>query len=131
VESDTLMPTAKSYVRNFPQAVGHVFLRPYPFERKSFLFQGSAMETYFCLIFFFLAFFFFQRGAWGHLRNPFVLACLFFSLSNYILIGYTVPFIGAIVRYKSIYEALLLTVAIIITDWHRVIRVLGLKIKSV
>jgi hypothetical protein len=130
VESDTLQPTIRSYVLNFPQAAAHVFFRPYPFERRSLLFQGSALETYFCLTMFLISFIFTHKEAGVCLRHPFILACLFFSLSNYILIGYTVPFIGAIVRYKSIYEVLLLAVALIVTDWQRLKRWLGIETRQ-
>jgi hypothetical protein len=34
--------------------------------------------------------------------------CLFFSFSGMLLIGYTIPFAGAIVRYRSIYLPFLL-----------------------
>ncbi len=127
VESDTLRPTFRSYLNNLPQSAAHVFLRPYPFERNSMLFQGSALETYFCLFLFVVSILFIQKEFRKYLTHPFILTCLFFSLANYLLIGYTVPFIGAIVRYKSIFEVLLLAVAVVLTDWQRLKKFLRIR----
>ena len=42
------------------------------------------------------------------LVNPFSLFCISLALTGYLLIGYTVPFSGAIIRYKALYTIFLL-----------------------
>jgi hypothetical protein len=51
------------------------------------------------------------------LCKPLILFSLSFGITLYIFIGYTIPFPGAIVRYKAIPELLLLAVPVICTNW--------------
>jgi len=37
-------------------------------------------------------------------HDPLMLSFILFALLNYMIIGYTVPFLGAIVRYKAGFE---------------------------
>lgn len=105
---DTLQPTLKSFISVLPQATANTFLRPHIFEARGALQVMAASEViFFWLVFLFFLFKHDQR--WQIIiTKPFVLALLFFSVSLYLFIGYTIPFPGAIVRYKIIPELFLL-----------------------
>ncbi|HJU45429.1 MAG TPA: hypothetical protein VJ647_01540 [Chitinophagaceae bacterium] len=106
LELDSLHATPASYLHVLPQAIDHSFLRPYITEGRSFLHLASALDN---LLFFgiaLLVILFPRKGINAALKDPLLLACLFSSLAGYIFIGYIVPFPGAIVRYKVIFELL-------------------------
>lgn len=103
---DSLHATPASYLHVLPQAIDHSFLRPYITEGKSPLHLASALDN---LLFFgvaLLVILFPRKGINAALKDPLLLTCLFSSLAGYIFIGYIVPFPGAIVRYKVIFELL-------------------------
>ena len=57
---------------------------------------------------------------WKQLFNhPLLLLFLFYGLSQIILIGYIVPFPGAIVRYKAIPELFLVVFLAVEIEWRK------------
>jgi 4-amino-4-deoxy-L-arabinose transferase-like glycosyltransferase len=120
VRLDTLTNDPVSYLKILPQALNHVFLRPYPGEQSSMLFRFAAWETWFIIAIFALAVIYPSPSRGAVLRNPFVASILFYGISNYLLIGYTIPFLGAIVRYRNIFETLFLTVLARCTEWKAI-----------
>lgn len=105
---DSLQATSGSYLNILPQALNHSFLRPYLTESKGILQVISALDVVFFIGVLILAVFFHIKKIKIILQNPLILTCLFTSFFGYLLIGYTVPFPGAIVRYKIIFELLFL-----------------------
>ncbi|MBO9201369.1 MULTISPECIES: hypothetical protein [Niastella] len=116
---DSLQPTVTSYARVLPQAVSHTFFRPYVWEAKGALQIMTAAEIIFCWLLVFLAIIKRDIHSKQTLQKPLILFCLAFSITLYIFIGYVIPFPGAIVRYKAIPELLLLSVAVICTNWSQ------------
>lgn len=113
---DSLHGTASSFVKVLPQSLNHIFLRPYITQSKSLLQIVSAFDIF---LFFGCAggALFFRRSNWaGVIKNPVILSCLFTALSGYLFIGYIVPFPGAFVRYKSIFELLFVSCFAVFTD---------------
>lgn len=124
---DIHLPDAgfKSYITNAPLAMEHSLLRPFitdytlsplllPFGLEILLYQ---------LIF--LLFLVFRKGVikdWS-----FTLFCVFFSFSVLLIIGYTVPVIWAITRYRSIYLPFILTPFICSIDWKRMLVFIKIK----
>lgn len=105
IETTKLLPGLKSFTRNLPQALNHSLLRPYPTEIQNRLYFPAAIEVMGYLIL--LGLFLFKgKNIFTH---PSVLFAFFFSASLLILIGYTIPFIGAIVRYRSLLLPFLIT----------------------
>jgi hypothetical protein len=104
----TLQPNAGSYISVFPRALNHSFLRPYPTELKNPLYWFAFMEMVVLFVIVFLYFASKPKNWKKLIDEPYSLFLLFFSISSCILIGYIVPFTGAIVRYKAMYEILLL-----------------------
>jgi hypothetical protein len=101
---DTLYPDARSFIRIFPQAVNNTFLRPYPWEAKGTLQYAAGLEI---MLFLFLGMLFLWKRNPGWKKqffHPVMLSLIFFAFGLYMLTGFTVPFPGAIVRYKIIGE---------------------------
>lgn len=101
---DKLDGTFGSYLKIFPQALNHIFIRPYPWEAENLLYVFSFAEIAF----------FFSMLIWAivkpssickkFLNDPFILSLVMLAFINYAIIGYTVPFMGAFIRYRSIFE---------------------------
>lgn len=115
---DSLAPIFKSFVVNAPQAINHSLLRPYFTDIKlsKALFPLS-LELFFYEVLLLLFIFFRKKTG---TPDPFVLFSLFFSLSILLIIGYTIPIIGAIVRYRSIYFPFVITPMICNTNWGKI-----------
>ncbi len=95
-----LFPDFRSFFNNCPQAMNHAFMRPYLSESFTFLYIPAAIEVFIYELLF-LLYIFFPIKNYG--KDPFLYFGFFFTVSMYIMIGYTIPILGAIVRYRSIY----------------------------
>lgn len=126
IKSIKLEPTALSFFKNSPKAVSTSVLRPYPGDVKHLLSLAAATETIFLLLLF-LCFIIWRTN--GIQSKAFLWFCIFFSVSFLLIIGYTVNFIGAIVRYRSIILPFLLVPAVCLTDWKRIISLISNNIK--
>jgi hypothetical protein len=110
---DSLQPSIQSFIKIFPQAFANTFLRPFFWEAKSPLQMMASLETigFWVLIVLFIIY---PEKDWKKiLLQPLILLFLFYGVSQILLIGYVVPFPGAVVRYKSIPE-LLLTISLVL-----------------
>ncbi len=104
-----------SFLTNAPQALNHTLMRPYLTEKFNFLYTPLAIEIFVYEILFLLFIFFKSTDK----LSPFICFCFFFSLSMFLVIGYTIPILGAIVRYRSIYFPLIMIPIICLTDWNK------------
>ena len=117
---DSLQPSAGSFIRVLPQAISHTFTRPTLGEARGPLQTLTAVEIIFfwslCLLFICQ-----PRPGWVKTwRHPLILLFFTYALSQILLIGYTVPFPGAIVRYKAIPSLLLLITIGLSIDWKKI-----------
>jgi hypothetical protein len=115
---DSLQPSVTSYVRVLPQAVSHTFFRPWIWEAKGVLQIMTALEV---IVFWLLVIWMVIKrdDKWkAQITNPLLLFFLSFGITLYIFIGYTIPFPGAIVRYKAVPELLLLIIPIVCSKWR-------------
>ena len=116
---DTLQPTLKSFMAILPQSIINTFVRPFLWEAKGLLQVMASLELSFFLgmaIFISLN----RAPQWKRIiSNPVILFLFFFGLSLYVFIGYTIPFPGAIVRYKIVGELFLMAALITLSkrDW--------------
>jgi len=119
IELSTLQPGFRSFAANAPQALNHTLLRPYLWElpSKSLLPLNIELAAYQVLVFLFL---FFRKKETGVANRPFLLFALFFTLTVFLLIGYIVPNLGSIVRYRSLYLPLIITPVLCSVNWARV-----------
>ncbi|MGC4039182.1 MAG: hypothetical protein QM764_24700 [Chitinophagaceae bacterium] len=112
-----LKPNGGSFITSLPNAIDFSILRPHPTDVIHLLSLMATVETDLLLIFFALFLFFRKKERYN---RPFIYFCLFFSFTTLLSIGYTVNFIGAIVRYRSIILPLLITPMFAKTDFNRI-----------
>jgi hypothetical protein len=101
-----LTPDFSSFLANSPHALTLLLLRPWPGDVYNGFILLASLETYALLALF-------GWWLWRHTRHnridPFVAFCLFFSFTLFLMIGFTVNFLGAMVRYRSLVLPLLVT----------------------
>lgn len=115
---DSLQPSLTGFAKVLPQSISHTFIRPYIWEAKGALQLMTAMEIIACWLLV-LAAIVKKEIHWKQtLTKPLLLFSACFGITLYIFIGYTIPFPGAIVRYKAIPELFLLTIPVICTNWR-------------
>lgn len=114
ININPLFPDFRSFLNNAPQAINHSLMRPYLTEKFNLLYIPVAIEIFIYELVFLL--FLFYRSK-NKSSEPFIYFVIFFSLTMFLMIGYTVPIMGAIVRYRSIYLPLLLIPVMCGIDW--------------
>lgn len=122
-----LEPTIGSFLINTPQAFNLSIMRPYPSDVKHILSLAAAAEIN-VLLLLFLVFLVWRTN--GIRSQTFIYFCLFLSFSLLLTIGYTVNFLGAIVRYRSIIIPFLIVPMVCLIDWQRVGQLLFSNIKN-
>ena len=127
IELPELKPTVGSFIVNTPHALSSTTLRPHPGDVKHILSMAAATETAFLLLLFLLFIFWRTNGVKS---NSFIWFCVFFSFSFLLTIGFTVNFLGAIVRYRSIVLPFLLVPVISLINWERIYVILFNNIKN-
>jgi len=116
---DSLSPDLKSYIHVFPQAVSNTMVRPVITEARGALQVMTSLDLMGVWLLIALAIFF-RRGDWRKtLSSPLILFALAYGISQILLIGYIVPFPGAIVRYKAIPEMFLIISLVMLIDWGK------------
>ncbi len=115
---NTLKPSFASYAANAPQALQHSLFRPSFADYKlSVLLLPFTLEMVF---YFYLILLFFYRPGKETYHKPFVLFSLCFAFCSFLFIGYTVPVLGAIIRYRSVYLPFLLAPFVLHTNWNAI-----------
>ena len=114
-----LQPTVQSFAANAPQALNLSIIRPYFSDIRHLLSLAAAIEINGLLA---LAVIYLLWNRKNLHQHPFSLFCLFFSFSVLLIIGYTVNFLGAIVRYRSIVLPLLFVPVLVQFPWHLIAR---------
>lgn len=115
---DTLKPGFKSFLLNAPQAVGHITLRPFLTDKRLSVYLIPYALEILAYQFIFLLFLFFRTKSSGN--NAAILFLYFFSFSVLIVIGFTIPIIGAFIRYRSIYLPFIITPMLCAISWQRI-----------
>lgn len=98
---DSLSATPQSFLRVAPQALENTLLRPYLWEAKGALQWLTAGDV--ALFLLALALMAWYRNKFTPAGQPAPAGLLYpaiFGITLYLFIGYTIPFPGAIVRYK-------------------------------
>jgi hypothetical protein len=111
----TLNDSFASYINVLPFAINHTFFRPYITEAKSPLLLFASLETLFVLLIIGLAIVQIKKLK-TIASHPFLMLLLSLAIINYLMIGYTVPFAGAIVRYRVFFEVCLVIPLLIALD---------------
>jgi len=116
---DSLKATVPGFVDVFPQAFANGFLRPWIGEARGTLQILSSLEIMagwvLCLLLLIAP----SKDRPLVLIHPLIQLFIYYGLTQILLIGFLVPFPGAIVRYKSIPELLLILSIGLSIDWTR------------
>ncbi len=123
-----LEPTVAGFLSNTPQAFVNSTIRPLPEDVKDLLSLAAALEIELLLFLLILFFVFKYRDASN--QSAFIPFCFFFSIAVLLSIGYTVHFLGAIVRYRSIILPIACIPMLCMIDWSRVTRFAKINIKK-
>jgi hypothetical protein len=111
-----MKPEAISFITVMPHALITSAIRPFPADAKNILSLAAAVEINMLLL---CTILFLVYPAKDGRNRAFLYFCIFFSITTFLVIGYTVSFIGAIVRYRSIILPFLVVPMIALTDWRR------------
>lgn len=105
-----LSPSLTSFIRHLPDAVDHAMLRPYIWNAKSIMEKIAACEFLLILC---ISVLLLLRNNQNNYRNTIVFQWMImtFCISMILVIGYTIPFAGAIVRYRAVFLMLLFVMA--------------------
>jgi hypothetical protein len=128
-----IMPGTNSYIKtkeiqnsftqlvlNVPEAIINTFFRPFPFDKGSFLKYPAMLEVWGLTFFLFLSILF-KRKLEADSKN--LIACLLmFALSLALLIGWTTPVTGAIVRFRFPIQLALFIIGAILIDFEKLFK---------
>ncbi len=118
IEAEHYEFTPASFVKEIPKSIYNVVFRPHIFEVNNKLMLLNALENLFIILLFILPFFFFKRGK-KDIPLILFLSSLLFTL--FFIIGFTVPVLGAIVRYKAPVMLFLIVLFMIFIDFDKII----------
>lgn len=127
VPVEALKPDLLNFLSNAPFALNLTVIRPYPSDVKHLLSLAAAVEINFFLLLF-IIFLFWRKSSIS--LSPFMLFCIFFSFTGFLVIGYTVSFLGAIVRYRSIFLPFIIIPIIAKINWSKVGQLLSVDMKN-
>ncbi len=128
ININPLYASFRSFMNNMPQAFNHTLLRPYISEIHTIEYLPFAVELIIYEILF-LIYIFFRKKMFTY--DPFIYFCVFFSLAMMLAIGYTVPFVGAFVRYRSFYFIFLICPLTALIDWKYLLTSIHIKNKNI
>ena len=116
-----LEPTFPGFVRFLPYALDMAFLRPHFSEIKNLSYVPAFAEIILFFLLIVIAAFSTHKQTTVTGR-PFMFFLFFFSISILLICGYTVPFSGAIVRYRSFVLPFLFT-PLLCMSWNRQVKI--------
>lgn len=120
-----------SYLKSLPFAIRNTFFSPAlnDFDKSIFYF-AVGLDTWFVVALVFSAIYYriISKKSPSNARVKLVYFGLTVIVINYIFIGIIVPFLGAIVRYKIIFELILILIAIQQIPLEKLKKVFGTKI---
>ena len=118
---DSLQATVTGFVHVLPQAFANSFLRPWITEARGMLQVLSSLEI---MGFWILCLVAVISGSRDRkiLGHPLIQLFIYYGLTQILVIGLLVPFPGAIIRYKSIPELLLVLSIGLSIDWKALYR---------
>ncbi len=113
LQTPVLEATNTSLLNNTPAALEHIFIEPIPQLGKHLKYAAAAFDSLLVLLMLLIALLFLRKK---YFKNGYFILMIFFSISVLLFIGYTVPNLGAIVRYKAPFLAILLCGMISVSD---------------
>lgn len=103
-----LEPTFPSFIQNAPTAIEHTMLRPYIWDARKPIELAASAEVILLLLIILASLIHPARVKGINSSSAYFFTCFIFLML--LLIGYTVPFAGSIVRYRAIYYMLMMVI---------------------
>ncbi len=114
VKTSPLQPGFSGFISFLPHALDMAFFRPHITEVNNISYIPAIGETLFLVFLTMSSFFFIDRKK----QMPSIVPFLWMlSITILLICGYTIPFTGAIVRYRSLVLPLLITPLLCISDF--------------
>lgn len=113
VQTKALQPTISGFISFLPDAIDMAFFRPHVTEIRNLFYLPALAENLLLLVLIILSIINLNKQK---TVPPIVFCLLAFSISVLLICGYTIPFTGAIVRYRSLVLPLLVTPLLCISD---------------
>lgn len=98
-----LAPTLGSFAHILPWAFLNGFFQPLPGSGGQAIYMAFAAELILIWIIVIAALLRMLFSSHTNQLSPFGISCLLFSVIGMLLIGYIIPFIGSIIRYRSVF----------------------------
>jgi hypothetical protein len=118
IHVEALNNSTWSFVKTMPEAFINGLLRPFIFEIKNLFFAFSALENLCMLSLLILVILFFKKPT--KIQLPLIYFGIYFSILLAILIGWTVPVLGAIVRYKIPFLPFTFSILLLCIDFEKI-----------
>jgi hypothetical protein len=118
IELERLNESISSFITTMPNAFINGLFRPSIFEIKNVFFALSALENFTLIILLILVIVCFKKPTLAQL--PYIYFGIYFTILLSILIGWTVPVLGAIVRYKIPCLPFLYCILLLCIDFKKV-----------
>ena len=112
-----MQPTIQSFIINLPDAIVRSFFGTFISKRFSFSMILFSLDSLVFLLTLILCLVFKYKNLKSH---PIFLFLIFFSISMFLTIGYTVTNVGAIIRYRSLFYAFMIIPMGLFIDWGRI-----------
>ena len=109
VAVEVLQPNFKSFIAHVPAAVNIAFLRPYIWDSYSIFYLASAVEIIFLWALVLYATVMMFKNNLPIFKNNLILFCIFYAVFAMLFIGFTIPILGAVTRYRTAFLPLLIT----------------------
>ena len=126
IQLDTLYPRFSSFMHNAPQSFNHLLMRPYLMELPSTILLPMNIELFIYQLLF-IIFLFFHKRDQNINRDTFIPFAIFFTLTVFLFIGYIVPNLGSLIRYRSLYLPYIITPILCCIDLERLRALLKVK----
>ncbi len=109
ITTEHLQPTPQGFLLLLPQSLQHALLRPWIWEANKLTYFPAAIENCLFILLSAMCIIKVAKKQWQPMQ-PFEIAAIVIAIGFILIIGYTVPFLTAIVRYKSLMWPFLLPV---------------------
>lgn len=109
VEVPILKPDIKSFLEYFTISFQIIFFKPSIWDSYNIYFFLGSLEIHLYQVLIIAAIFFKIKNKIKIVPQRLGVFGVFFSLTAFIIIGYTIPYIGAVVRYKSAFLPFFIT----------------------
>jgi hypothetical protein len=106
IELPLLQPTGASFLHVLPRALLNGLFQPLPGSGGQPIYEIFSAEL--IGIWLIIAYALIRRPRPTPFLSPFAIACLLFAVPGMLLVGYIIPFVGSIIRYRSLYLPFLL-----------------------